>query len=242
LGMGDAAVNVTGSPCERLFFIWGNTIPRAGNSASGQTGRMATRGRRPAGSGTREAIIEEARRQFGERGYAGTTLRSVGSGAGVDPKLVLHYFGSKQGLFAQSVELPLPPELVLERVFAGGPDEVAARAARLVITVMEDEAGRRAFTGLLRAAASEPEAAEAIREVLTSRLLMPIAERVGGDRPDLRASLMATQVVGLAMARHIVGIPPLVAASREQLVRALTPVLEHYLRGDWVVEDPPAPG
>jgi len=203
---------------------------------------MTTRGRRPAGSGTREAIADEARRQFGERGYTGTTLRSVATGAGVDPKLVLHYFGSKQGLFAQTVELPLAPELILERVFAGGPDQVAARAAALMVSVMEDEAGRRAFTGMLRAAVSEPEAAEAIREVLTTRLLMPIAERVGGDRPDLRASLMATQIVGLAMARHIVGIPPLVAASRAQLIAALVPVLEHYLRGDWVMETEPADG
>ena len=60
-----------------------------------------TRGRRPAGSGTREAIIEAARVQFSERGYRGTTLRRVGTAAGVDPRLVLHYFGSKQQLFIE---------------------------------------------------------------------------------------------------------------------------------------------
>jgi AcrR family transcriptional regulator len=196
---------------------------------------MASRGRRPAGSGTREAIVEEARRQFGERGYTGTTLRGVATGAGVDPKLVLHYFGSKQGLFAQSVELPLQPDVVLGRVFNGSADGMAQRAAEMVVSILESEDGRRAFTGLLRAAASEPEAAEAIREVLTARLLVPIAERVGGELPELRASLMASQIVGLAMARHIVAIPALAGASREQLVRALVPVLDHYLRGDWVL-------
>ena len=141
---------------------------------------MVRRGRRPAGSGTRDAIIEEARRQFGERGYPATTLRSVATGAGVDAKLVLHYFGSKQGLFAQSVELPLAPDTILERVFSGGPEGIAERAAGLVLAAMEDERGRRAFTAMLRAAVSEPEAAEALRDVLTTRLLMPIAERVGG--------------------------------------------------------------
>ena len=197
---------------------------------------MTARGRRPAGSGTRDAIVEAARRQFGERGYAGTTLRSVAEAAGVDPRLVLHYFGSKQGLFVQCVDLPLSPALVIERIFAGGPDQIAGRAATLVMEVMDDPDSRRAFTGILRAAVTEPEAAAGVRDMLTTRLLLPIAERVGGDRPDLRASLMASQIVGLVMARQIVGIPALMEASRDQLIRALVPVFEHYLCGDWVVE------
>ena len=64
----------------------------------------AKRGRRPAGSGTREAILEAARQQFGELGYRHTTLRSIGRLAEVDPRLVLHYFGSKEQLFIESVE------------------------------------------------------------------------------------------------------------------------------------------
>lgn len=200
---------------------------------AGRLDAMGTRGRRPAGSGTREAIVVEARRQFAERGYAGTTLRSVATGAGVDPRLVLHYFGSKQGLYSDSVELPLPPELILERVFAGGDDGVAARAAELFVSVLDDPVSRDVLVALLRAAASEPEAAEAIRELVSRRLLMPLTERVGGPDPGLRASLMASQLVGLAMARHVVAIGPLAAASHDELVRALTPVLDHFLRGDW---------
>jgi len=195
---------------------------------------MGTRGRRPAGSGTREAIVAEARRQFAERGYAGTTLRSVATGARVDPRLVLHYFGSKQGLYSDSVELPLPPEVILERVFAAGDEGVAARAAELFVSVLEDPVSRDVLIALLRAAASEPEAADAIRELVSRRLLVPIAERVGGPEPGLRASLMASQLVGLAMARHVVAIGPLATASHDELVRALTPVLDHFLRGDWV--------
>ncbi len=198
---------------------------------------MATRGRRPVGSGTRAAIIDEARRQFGERGYAGTTLRSVATGAGVDPKLVLHYFGSKQGLFAQSVELPLPPELVLAQVFTGDRARVPERAARILVEVLEEAAVRDSFTALLRAAVSEPEAAEVIRGVLATRMLLPVAERVGGDRPELRAAMMASQLVGLVMARYVVGIPPLVAATSAELVAALTPVFRHYLEGDWVTTE-----
>ena len=196
---------------------------------------MATRGRRPVGSGTREAIVEEARRQFGARGYRDVTLRGVAHGAGVDPKLVLHYYGSKQGLFAASVELPVAPEVILEGVFAGDRAGIPERAAGLLLAVMQEAAARAAFVGLLRAATSEPEAADVVREILATRLLVPIAERVGGDAPELRAALMASQIVGLLMARYVVGVPPLVAASREQLVAALVPVLRHYLEGDWVL-------
>jgi AcrR family transcriptional regulator len=191
------------------------------------------RGRRPAGSGTREAIVEAAREQFSERGYRGTTLRSVGSAAGVDPKLVLHYFGSKQQLFVQSLELPLDPDQVVGRLFEPGPETIGARAAEMLMTILDDLDSQHVLVAVVRAAASEPEAAELIREVLTTRVLGPMAQLVGGPDAELRASLMGSQIVGLAMARHVVGLKPLATASREQLVAALTPVFEHYLGGDW---------
>lgn len=199
-------------------------------------GEMTTsrRGRRPAGSGTREAILEAARQQFGELGYRHTTLRSIGGLAGVDPRLVLHYFGSKERLFIESVELPAGPERVFSRLIEGDRDSVGQRAAELLIAVMEDPDTQRAMAGVIRAAASEPEQAQSIRELLTDRILMPMATRVGGGSPALRASLMASQVVGMMMARHVVGFAPLVSASREQLVRALAPVFQHSLAGDWV--------
>jgi AcrR family transcriptional regulator len=202
-----------------------------------KTQGSALRGRgRPAGgdSGTRDAIVAEARRRFSELGYGRTTLRGIARGAGVDPRLLLHYFGSKQELFTASVELPMPPEQVIGVVFADGDAHVAANAAKLMVATLDDPERRRPMMALLRAAVAEPEAADLIRTVLTERMLLPIASRVGGDRPDLRASFLAAQLVGLVVVRHVVGLPPLAAATREELVRALTPVFEHYLHGPWV--------
>ena len=195
------------------------------------------RGRRPIGSGAREAILEAARRQFSELGYRATTMRGIAAAAGVDPRLVLHYFGSKKQLFMQTVELPVDPEAVMDRIFENGLDDIGARAADVFMSILDDPAARRTFTGIIRAAVSEPEAAEIIREVLNQRLLTPFAQRVGGDRPQLRASLMSAQLVGLVMARHIVRIDPLANASHDQLVRALAPVFDHLLTGDWVEAD-----
>lgn len=202
----------------------------------GVSGARRGRGRPPGSSGTREAIVEEARRQFSERGYGRATLRSIARAAGVDPRLVLHYFGSKQELFSASVELPIEPEAVVAAIFAGGEQGVAERAARLMVSVIDDPERRRPMMALLRGAVTEPEAADAIRRILTERLLQPVAERVGGEQPALRASFMASSLVGLMTVRHVVGLAPLADATREQLVRALIPAFEHYLHGDWVAD------
>jgi AcrR family transcriptional regulator len=201
------------------------------------------RGRRPAGSQTRDAILAAARAQFGALGYEHTTLRSVAEEAGVDSRLVLHYFGSKRELFVQSVQLPVEPEVLLARVFGTREtkaDDAGALVADALLGILDHADTRQMAVALIRAAASEPEAAELIREVLTERVLLPLADRLVSDQPRLRASLCASQFVGLAMARYVVGIEPLASASREQLVRALAPVFEHYLFGDWTVPTPAA--
>ena len=190
------------------------------------------RGRRPAGSGTREAIAAAARRQFGELGYQRASLRSIAAEAGVDPRLVLHFFGSKQELFASVVEFPFDPQTAFDALLGPGRQGLGRRVAEFVLAVLDSPEGRRTITGLIRAAASEEEAAATIRDLVGRRLLLPLASRVGRDRPELRASLVASQIVGLAMTRHVVGLPSLTTASRAELIGALAPVFDHYLTGD----------
>jgi AcrR family transcriptional regulator len=190
-----------------------------------------TRGRRPVGSGTREAIAAAARRQFGELGYRRASLRSIAVEAGVDPRLVLHFFGSKQELFATVVELPFEPATAFDLLLSPGEQGLGRRLATFLLDNLDSPEGRKTITGLIRAAASEEEAAATIRELIARRLLLPLASRVGRDRPELRASLVASQIVGLGMARHVVGLTPLASASKAELVAALAPVFDHYLTG-----------
>jgi AcrR family transcriptional regulator len=187
------------------------------------------RGRRPVGSGTREAIQIAAKRQFAEFGYPRTTMRAIAAEAGVDTRLVTHYFGSKQELFLAVVELPFDPEPTFAMLLGAGRDGLGLRLAGFVVGVLESTAGRQTITGLIRAAASEDAAAAMLRAMLVERLLGPLAHRLGGDHPELRASLLASQIAGVALARHIVGLPELVAARPQVLVAALAPVIEHYL-------------
>lgn len=191
-----------------------------------------TRGRRPAGSGTREAIRAAASRAFAELGYPRTTLRAIARDAGVDTRLVTHYFGTKQELFVAVVELPFDPEVVMPTLLGPGPDGVGHRLATFAVGMMETPDARRTMTGLLRAAASEEEVALRVRDLLVARLLTPLAHHIGGDRPDLRAALTSAQIAGLVVGRHIVGLPQLAQASPDELIAAVAPVLQHYLTGD----------
>ncbi len=199
-------------------------------------GRTRGRGRPVGESSTRARILESARREFGDRGYQRTTLRRVAAGAGVDPRLVAHYFGSKAGLFRAAVEIPVDPEELIGRLFAEPVGNLGLRAADILVGVVDDPTTRRGFVSLLRAAVAEPEAAALIRDVLADQILVPLASRVGSGQPELRASLVSTLLVGIAVGRHIIGFRSLAAMPREQLVQVIAPVVEHYLLGDWLTE------
>jgi AcrR family transcriptional regulator len=195
----------------------------------GKVTTTARRGRRPGESQTRDQIQDAARRLFGEHGFAGTSLRQVAAEAGVDVRLVSHYFGSKADLFVAAVELPFDPEPTFDALLSTGVEGLGARLAGFVLGVLDSPHGRQIMTGMLRAAASEEAAAAMVRERLVGQLLLPLARRLGSDHAELRACLVGSQVAGLVMARHIVGLPPLVEADHETLVPLLAPVFQHYL-------------
>lgn len=195
---------------------------------------MATRahtGRRPGDSGTREAILQAARRQFAELGYDRTSMRQIALEAGVDPALVSHFHGSKQELFMSVVELPFQPADILPGLLAGPPQGAGARLARFALSVLESEHGRGRAVGLIRAAASEPAAGRLIRDLLTREVLTPLAEGIGSDDAAYRASLVMSQIVGLVMARYIVAVEPLASRDPGAVAAAIAPNLQRYLTG-----------
>ena len=193
---------------------------------------MARRsGRRPGQSGTREAILAAARRQFAAQGYDRTSMRGIAAEAGVDQALVAHFFGSKQKLFVEVVRLPFDPAQVLPRLLEGDRDGLGERLARFVASLLDDPEARGRALGVVRAAATEPEAARMLREFLEGEVWAPLAEQLGVDDGDLRMALVGSQIVGLIMARHVIEAEPLRTLSADELVAWVAPTLQRYLAG-----------
>jgi AcrR family transcriptional regulator len=188
-------------------------------------------GRRPAGSGTRPAIAGAARRQFAALGYDRTSLRSVAAEAGVDAALVTYFFGTKQELLVSVVELPFDPDQVVPAVFADGPAAAGGHLARFVAHALDDAAVRDRLTGLVRAAASEPEAAALLRDLVQDRILARVVAELDAPDADLRAALIGSQLVGLVMARVVLAVEPLASLPTATVAAALAPTLQHYLTG-----------
>lgn len=194
-------------------------------------GGSRRRGRRPGRTTTRAEILAAARGLFAENGFDRASMRVIARRAGVDPALISHYFDSKEALFLEAVELPIEPEVVLPAIVAGDRRAVGERVARLVVTLLDEERARARLTSLVRAAASEPTAAALVRELIQSRVLAPIARALDSDEPELRASLASSQIVGLVMARHVVGVEPLASLPPGRLIALLAPTLQRYLAG-----------
>jgi AcrR family transcriptional regulator len=193
--------------------------------------RTPRTGRRAGQSGTREAILEAARRLFAERGYDGASLRAIGAEAGVDAALVVHFFGTKAELLTASVRWPFEPDVELERVVAAGRSRMGAELARLFVDTWDRLGERNPIITLLRSATTEPAAAALMREFMSRRLMTPLLERVGSDQPDLRGDLVIAQLLGLGIARYVVRLEPLAGAPADVVVAAVGPALQRYLTG-----------
>lgn len=191
---------------------------------------MNRTGRRPGVPGTREAILAVARRRFATRGYDATSLRGIAADAKVDPALLIHYFGTKEGLFTAATGFPVR----LSELFAGldGSDrhESAEALVRGYLQVVDSDQSRNAILALVRSAVSQEKAAAMLREFLTSELLSVIAGWTQAPNAPLRAALVAAQLVGIAMLRHVVRVDPVAKASPDEIVALVAPVIEQYLR------------
>lgn len=185
-------------------------------------------GRRRGQSQTREAIADAARAQFAELGFDRATIRGIAAAAGVDPALVVHFFGRKDALFR--AVMTLPPEVgdAMAALADGDRETIGRRLAELVAGLMANPRSRAVLLGRIRGASSHDEAADLVREGVT-RDLQRLVSAITDDEPEKRAALVGSQIVGLAFARHVVGIEPLASLSAAELVDAIAPTFQHYL-------------
>jgi AcrR family transcriptional regulator len=186
-------------------------------------------GRRPGSHDTRAEILAAARHAFSARGYDATSVRTIAHEAGVDPSLVHHYFGRKEQLFVAAMDLPIDPTVALPAALAGDREHLGERLVELQLRLWGDPQGREALLAMVRSASSSEQVAAMLREFLGSTLLarvLPLFEGV----PDaaLRAAGVASQLVGVAFARHVVQLPALKDASDAEIVTVVGAAVQSY--------------
>ena len=190
-----------------------------------------SRGRRGGGADTKAALLAAAKTVFAEFGYDTATVRMIAARAEVDPAMVNHWFGGKQGLFAAAVlELPVDPMVLLEHLKASPADELGSRMVRMFLTVWDNDSGR--LRALIRSVTDQEAAAHAIRDLFVLQVVEPVIARLGLADSTLRATLCGSQMVGLGMLRYVLKFEPLASASSDAVVAAVAPVLQRYLTGD----------
>jgi AcrR family transcriptional regulator len=191
---------------------------------------MNRTGRRPGAPDTRDAILAAARRRFATRGYDATSVRTIATDAQVDPALVIHYFGTKEELFIAAAGLPPSfPALIASLATIPLPDFGQA-LARTYLSVVDSDDSRNAILALVRSAVSHDKAAAILREMLTAQLLPVITRLTSHEDAQLRATLIAAQLIGIAMLRHVLRVEPLAKAPPDEIAALVAPVIQQYLR------------
>jgi AcrR family transcriptional regulator len=180
---------------------------------------------------TRAAILAAAQRQFGENGYDRASIRDIASAAKIDPALVIRYFGNKDALFAEAADFRLALPLVT-------PDMRAHAGPFLVKNFLDIWEGRdsSSFVILLRSAASNAAAAQKLQAVFAEQVVPTIAALTGAPGAQQRAGLITSQMLGFALCRYILKLPPIAAMPPEQIIAQMGKAIQTYL--DMPIIDP----
>lgn len=175
---------------------------------------------------TKAAILEAARERFAADGYERATIRSIARDANIDPSMVMRYYGNKEGLFAAAsvIDLRMPTLGAMPGKHIG-----AALVGHFLDRWEQDDV----LTGLLRVGVTNEAGAERIRAVFAEQL-GPITEGVCPDPADAprRAALVSSQILGMALARYVLRIPPAVSMERDEVIAWLAPTVQRYLTAE----------
>jgi AcrR family transcriptional regulator len=175
---------------------------------------------------TRAAILTAARERFAADGYERATIRAIAADANIDPAMVMRYYGNKEKLFAAAAEFDLrfPDVTAIPRA------ELGTRLIKHFVDRWEND---ETMAALLRAAVSNPAAMERVHSIFAGQVGPAIAALFPDPaEATARAGLLATQVLGLALCRYVLKLPPVAAMTPADIVAWLGPTIQRYLTAD----------
>ena len=177
---------------------------------------------------TRAAILAAARRRFAADGFERTTIRAIAADAGIDPSMVMRYYGSKDGLFSAAADL----DLQLPDLASVPREQLGETLVRHWVERWEGGSSDELLIVVFRSAITNEAAAERLRTVFGAQVAKAIATIVD-DRAEAatRAGLVSTQMLGLALCRYILRLAPVVALDLDTLIATVSDTVQRYLTG-----------
>lgn len=189
-------------------------------------------GRPPGPSDTRDRILASARELFARNGIDKTSIRAIAAAAGVDPALVHHYFGTKTQLFATAIHIPIDPMQVIGPLQQVPIDEIGRTLPSLLLPLWDSEMGK-GFIATLRSILAGNDSS-LVRSFLQEVIAREVGSRVDNPRGSgpVRVQFVASQLVGVVIARYILELEPFKSLPVEQIAETIAPNLQRYLTGE----------
>jgi AcrR family transcriptional regulator len=199
-------------------------------SSSREAASRGRRGRRPGQSETRQAILNAARARFAADGYTATTIRRIAADAGVDAALVMQFFKSKDELFGAVLSVPPTALDRMTDAWQGLPDGIGERVTRAFLAAWEDDPqASEPLLAMLRGAIAQEQAAAQLRDFIEARLMKGVPAHLQDDDIRLRVGLAAAMLVGVIVARRVVGVPTVANESVDSIVAVAGAALQALL-------------
>ena len=177
----------------------------------------------------REALLAVARDMIDKKGYLGLSLRTVAAAAGVTPEVARRYYRNRDQLFAAALRLPVDPTTAIPTLVAPGVEGMGERLVRFMLDVLKDPEARDELVSLARAGVNAGHAAAGLQDFLERGVVDRIAGIIGVPDARMRAALITSYLLGIAMTRYGVRLDPLSSASEEEVIRMVAPVVQDLL-------------
>ncbi|HEY9523293.1 MAG TPA: TetR family transcriptional regulator [Thermopolyspora sp.] len=182
----------------------------------------------PRSERTRTAILDAARRRFANDGYERATIRAIAADAAIDPSMVMRYYGSKEGLFAAAADV----DLLLPDISGAAREKTGEILVRHFIERWEGGLSDEVLLVLFRAAITNESATQRLRDVFGEQVARTMAAVIPDPAEvQIRAGLIATQILGVALCRYILRLPPVADLDIGTLVANISPTVQRYLTG-----------
>lgn len=174
---------------------------------------------------TRRRILASARELFTSEGYGAVSSRMIAAHAGVNVALINRYFGAKRGLLAEIIA----EEGVFPGIIEGDPRTLSRRLADHAVRRLHGEGSP--LQRALDHSAGDPDLQAVYQARITTALIDPLADYLGAENARVRASLVASVLLGLTRVRLIEGATALRAHDREELTERIVGLLELCMAG-----------